>query len=49
MNGQIEPCDDGDDRCPETRSKCNFYRRATDKIVGVSDETAAFLNTFFPP
>jgi hypothetical protein len=32
-----------------SRSELNFkfYRQATNKIVGISDEAAAFLSTFF--
>lgn len=33
---------------PETELNFKFYRQATNKLVGVSDETAAFLNAFFP-
>ncbi|MDG4885406.1 hypothetical protein [Mesorhizobium sp. WSM4884] len=36
----------GDGR-PETELNFKFYRQATDKIVGISDETAAFLERFF--
>jgi hypothetical protein len=32
---------------PETELNFKFYRQATNKIVGVSDATAAFLDTFF--
>ncbi len=32
---------------PETELNFKFYRQATNKIVGISDETAAFLRTFF--
>ena len=32
---------------PETELNFKFYRQATNKIVGVSDKTAAFLNGFF--
>jgi hypothetical protein len=35
-----------DDR-PETELNFKFYRQATNKIVGISDETAAFLRGFF--
>ncbi|MEI9404044.1 hypothetical protein [Mesorhizobium argentiipisi] len=31
----------------ETELNFKFYRQATDKIVGISDATAAFLNSFF--
>lgn len=32
---------------PETELNFKFYRQATNKIVGISDEAAAFLGTFF--
>jgi hypothetical protein len=32
---------------PETELNFKFYRQATNKIVGLSDETAAFLREFF--
>jgi len=32
---------------PETELNFKFYRQATDKIVGISDEVAAFLHSFF--
>jgi hypothetical protein len=32
---------------PETELNFKFYRQATNKIVGISDETAAFLSGFF--
>ena len=32
---------------PETELNFKFYRQATNKIVGISDEAAAFLSTFF--
>jgi hypothetical protein len=32
---------------PETELNFKFYRQATDKIVGISDRTAAFLDGFF--
>jgi hypothetical protein len=32
---------------PETELNFKFYRQATNKIVGVSDEAAAFLRGFF--
>jgi hypothetical protein len=32
---------------PETELNFKFYRQATNKIVSVSDRTAAFLNSFF--
>ena len=39
-------CDWNDDR-PETELNFKFYRQATNKIVGISDEAAAFLSEFF--
>jgi hypothetical protein len=32
---------------PETELNFKFYRQATNKIVGISDEAAAFLDQFF--
>lgn len=39
-------CDWNDGR-PETELNFKFYRQATNKIVGISDEAAAFLSGFF--
>lgn len=36
-----------DDGRPETELNFKFYRQATDKIVGISDQAAAFLHGFF--
>ena len=38
---------DWNDGRPETELNFKFYRQATNKIVGVSDEAAAFLDLFF--
>ncbi|WFP61033.1 hypothetical protein [Mesorhizobium sp. WSM4904] len=38
---------DWKDGRPETELNFKFYRQATNKIVGISDETAAFLDEFF--
>lgn len=38
---------DWEDGRPETELNFKFYRQATNKIVGLSDETAAFLQEFF--
>jgi hypothetical protein len=38
---------DWDDGRPETELNFKFYRQATNKIVGLSSEAAAFLETFF--
>jgi hypothetical protein len=47
--GRIElaPWKDWDDGRPETELNFKLYRQATDKIVGVSAPTAAFLQRFF--
>ena len=39
---------DWHDGRPETELNFKLYRQATNKIVGLSDGTAAFLTTFFP-
>jgi hypothetical protein len=38
---------DWDDGQPATELNFKFYRQATNKIVGISDEAAAFLDGFF--
>jgi hypothetical protein len=38
---------DWNDGQPETELNFKFYRQATNKIVGISDEAAAFLRGFF--
>jgi len=38
---------DWDDGRPETELNFKFYRQATNKIIGISDEAAAFLEGFF--
>jgi hypothetical protein len=38
---------DWNDGQPETELNFKFYRQATNKIVGLSDEAAAFLSEFF--
>lgn len=43
----LKPFADWDDGRPETELNFKFYRQATNKIVGIADETAAFLDTFF--
>jgi hypothetical protein len=45
--GELKPFSDWNDGRPETELNFKFYRQATDKIVGISDETAAFLRGFF--
>jgi len=44
---QLKPFSDWKDGRPETELNFKFYRQATNKIVGISDETAAFLRGFF--
>jgi hypothetical protein len=43
----LKPFKDWNDGRPETELNFKFYRQATNKIVGLSDETAAFLEQFF--
>jgi hypothetical protein len=38
---------DWQDGKPETELNFKLYRQATNKIVGISDETASFLSSFF--
>jgi hypothetical protein len=38
---------DWNDGQPETELNFKFYRQATNKIIGISDEAAAFLGGFF--
>ena len=38
---------DWNDGQPATELNFKFYRQATDKVVGISDEAAAFLGEFF--
>ena len=44
---ELKPFSDWNDGRPETELNFKFYRQATNKIVGVSDEVAAFLGGFF--
>src|SRR4029077_1575201 len=44
---ELKPFSDWNDGRPETELNFKFYRQATNKIVGISDETAAFLSGFF--
>lgn len=44
---ELKPFDDWKDGRPETELNFKFYRQATNKIVGISDGTTAFLNGFF--
>jgi len=44
---EVKPFSDWKDTHPETEINFKFYRQATDKIVGISDDTARFLQTHF--
>ncbi len=43
----LKPLTNWTDRRPGTELNFKFYRQATNKIVGISDRAAAFLNKFF--
>jgi hypothetical protein len=45
--GELKPFADWNDGRPETELNFKFYRQATNKIGGISDEAAAFLEGFF--
>ena len=44
---ELKGSSDWNDGRPETELNFKFYRQATNKIIGISDETAAFLRGFF--
>ena len=44
---ELKHLTDRNDGKPGTELNFKFYRQATNKIVGISDEAAAFLSTFF--
>ncbi|SMF41409.1 hypothetical protein SAMN06265365_11352 [Tistlia consotensis] len=44
---ELRPFADWTDGRPETELNFKLYRQATDKIVGLSDAAAAFLEAFF--
>jgi hypothetical protein len=44
---ELKPYKDWKDGRPETELNFKFYRQATNKIGGISDKAAAFLDTFF--
>jgi hypothetical protein len=44
---ELKPFSDWNDGRSETELNFKFYRQATNKIVGISDEAAAFLRGFF--
>lgn len=43
----LKPFTDWEGGKPETELNFKFYRQATNKIGGISDEAAAFLGKFF--
>jgi hypothetical protein len=44
---ELKEFTDWNDSQPETELNFKFYRQATNKIVGISDKVAAFLEGFF--
>lgn len=44
---ELKVFSDWNDGRPETELNFKFYRQATNKIVGISEEAAAFLRSFF--
>jgi hypothetical protein len=44
---ELKVFSDWNDGRPETELNFKFYRQATNKIVGISDDAAAFLREFF--
>lgn len=44
---ELKPFSDWNDGRPETELNLKLYRQATNKIVGISNEAAAFLRGFF--
>ena len=44
---ELKPFSKWKDGRPETELNFKFYRQATNKIVGISDQAAAFLSDFF--
>jgi hypothetical protein len=44
---ELKPFVDWDDGRPETELNFKFYRQATNKVIGISEKTAAFLRRFF--
>jgi len=45
--GELRPFSSWKDGRPETELNFKFYRQATNKIAGISDDAAAFLRRFF--
>ena len=44
---ELKPFSNWNDGRPETELNFKFYRQATNKIIGISDEASAFLRRFF--
>ena len=44
---ELKSFKDWNDGRPETELNFKYYRQATNKIVGISDETAVFLSGYF--
>jgi hypothetical protein len=44
---ELKQASDWSDARPETELNFKFYRQATNKIVGISDQAATFLRRFF--
>jgi hypothetical protein len=44
---ELKPLTDWNNGQPGSELNFKFYRQATNKIVGISDQAAAFLNEFF--
>ena len=44
---ELKPFSNWKDGRPETELNFKFYRQATNKIIGISDDAAAFLSRFF--
>jgi hypothetical protein len=44
---ELKPYSDWSDNRPETELNFKFYRQATNKIVGISDQAAVVLHGFF--
>jgi hypothetical protein len=44
---ELKPFDNWNDGQPQTELNFKFYRQATNKIVGISQGTHAFLKAFF--
>jgi hypothetical protein len=45
--GELKPFSNWKDGRPQTELNFKFYRQATNKIAGISDEAAEFLGGFF--